>query len=389
MFSSRTPASLVSNRLTEALERRRHDGLRVLDLTITNPTRAGIEYPRDMILDALRDPSCLTYEPTPPGLRAARESVARYHACQGNPVHPDHLVLTGSTSEAYSWIFKMLCEPGDEILVPRPSYPLFECLAALDSVRTVQYPLIEALDWDIDFETLDSLCGARTRAIVVVNPNNPTGHFTRPTTWARLQELAARRGLAILSDEVFFDYCWDDSVPRCSALSQTQSLTFTLCGLSKSAGLPQMKLGWICVSGPDPLRTAALERLEWIADAYLPVSAPVQHAASAWIDSIPEIQSAIGERCRANRAALRSAFPAGASIRQLPVEGGWCNLLDVPRVRSEEEWVLRLLDSEGVWAQPGFFYDFGREAVLCVSLLTPLADMGAGIAGLARMCESA
>jgi hypothetical protein len=150
-----------------------------------------------------------------------------------------------------------------------------------------------------------------------------------------------------------------------------------------------MKLGWICVSGPDPLRTAALERLEWIADAYLPVSAPVQHAASAWIDSIPEIQSAIGERCRANRAALRSAFPAGASIRQLPVEGGWCNLLDVPRVRSEEEWVLRLLDSEGVWAQPGFFYDFGREAVLCVSLLTPLADMGAGIAGLARMCESA
>jgi aspartate/methionine/tyrosine aminotransferase len=389
VFSSRTPASLASNRLTEALDRRRRAGLPVVDLTLTNPTRAGIGYPREEILAALGDAAALTYEPTPRGLPAALEAVARHHARQGNPIHPDHLILAGSTSEAYSWLFKLLCDAGDEVLVPRPSYPLFECLATLDSVHTVQYPLLEALDWDIDFETLDSLCGPRARAIVVVNPNNPTGHFTRPATWLRIQEFAARRQMAVISDEVFFDYLWDGPVARQSALSQAEALTFTLCGLSKSAGLPQMKLGWLHAGGPDPVRACAMERLEWIADAYLPVSAPVQHAATAWLDLIPKIQASIRERCRANREALRTAFPAGGSVRQLPAEGGWCNLLDVPRVRSEEEWALRLLEREGVLLQPGYFFDFGREAVLCVSLLTPITDMGEGIARLVRMSESA
>jgi aspartate/methionine/tyrosine aminotransferase len=342
-----------------------------LDLTLSNPTRAGIVYPGDEILAALADARSLTYEPTPRGLLEAREAIAAHHALHGQAASPDQMLLAGSTSEAYGWLFKLLCEPGDEILVPRPSYPLFECLATLDAVRVVEYSLPEDLRWGFDFDALERCRTERTRAVVLVNPNNPAGVFLKRAEWQRLQSWAASKGLAIIADEVFSDYAWaDGAAERVSTFEATgEALVFTLSGLSKVAGLPQMKLGWIHASGPRPLLTAALERLEWIADAYLPVSAPIQHAAVRWMQLAPAIQTAIRARCLENLAIARRTFSARGGARILAPEGGWCVVLDVPRFYSEEEWTLRLLEREGVLLQPGFFYDFEREALLVASLL--------------------
>lgn len=370
MFSGRTPADLAPNRLAKALAARRAAGLPVADLTVSNPTAAGIAYPEDEILAALSDPRSLRYAPDPRGLAEARQAVAAWHARQGYAADPERLLLAGSTSEAYGWLFKLLCEPGAEVLVPRPSYPLFECLATLEAVRTVQYPLDEHREWAPDRDALAALAGEATRALVLVNPNNPTGSYLKKADWEWLQEFAARRGLAVLSDEVFFDYPFADDARRVSSLAAPhEALTFTLSGLSKIAGLPQMKLGWIHVSGPSGLAAEALARLEWIADAYLPVSAPVQHAAGRWLALAPGIQQAILDRTSAGLAGLRAAIPAESGWRVLPLEGGWSATVEVPRVRSEEDWVLHLLETQGLLLQPGFFYDFERDGLLVASLL--------------------
>jgi aspartate/methionine/tyrosine aminotransferase len=374
-FSTRSPGDFRPNRLNEALAARRATGREVLDLTLSNPTRAGIVYPDDEILAALADARSLTYEPTPRGLLEAREAIAAHHALHGQAADPDRMLLAGSTSEAYGWLFKLLCEPGDEVLVPRPSYPLFECLATLDAVRAVEYPLPEDLRWGLDFDALERCRTERTRAVVLVNPNNPTGVFLKRAEWQRLQSWAASKGLAIIADEVFSDYAWeesarDDPKGRVSTFDATgEALVFTLSGLSKVAGLPQMKLGWIHASGPRPLLAAALERLEWIADAYLSVSAPIQHAAVRWMQLAPTIQAAIRARCLENLSIAREAFSARGGARIFEPEGGWCVVIDVPRFYSEENWTLRLLERDGVLLQPGFFYDFEREALLVASLL--------------------
>ncbi|MGD0578667.1 MAG: pyridoxal phosphate-dependent aminotransferase [Bryobacteraceae bacterium] len=384
-FSSRTPGDYRPNRLNEALAARRAGGGRVLDLTLTNPTRAGLSYPGQAILEALEDPRSLTYDPTPRGFGEAREAVTAYHAARGQRAEPDRLLLTGSTSEAYGWLFKLLCEPGDEVLAPRPSYPLFECLAVLDAVRIVEYPLAEELRWGLDLEALERCRTARTRAVVLVNPNNPTGAYLRREDWLRLQTWAAPRGLAIIADEVFFEYDWQQRQDRVSSFDATgEALVFTLSGLSKAAGLPQMKLGWIHASGPRQLLSEALERLEWIADAYLPVSAPIQHAAPAWFKLLPEIQEMIRSRCLENLATARGAFSAAGGARALEPEGGWSVVLDVPRLRTEEEWALRLLEGEGVLVQPGFFYDFEREAFLVASLLCEPGEFRKGLARIEK-----
>jgi hypothetical protein len=382
-FSTRTPGDFQPNRLNSALRLRREAGREVLDLTLSNPTRAGLVYPRKEILAALADARSLTYEPTPRGLAEAREAIAAHHARQGQSADPERMLLAGSTSEAYGWLFKLLCEPGDEILVPRPSYPLFECLATLDAVRVVEYSLPEDLHWGLDFDVLDRGRTARTRAVVLVNPNNPTGAYLKRAAWQRLQSWAASKGLAIIADEVFSDYAWDDPARRVSTFEATgEALVFTLSGLSKVAGLPQMKLGWIHASGPRPLLAEALERLEWIADAYLPVSAPIQHALVRWMELVPQIQAAIRTRCLENLAIARAAFSAHGGARILELEGGWCVVIDVPRFYSEEKWTLRLLEREGVLLQPGFFYDFEREALLVASLLPAPAAFREGLARL-------
>jgi hypothetical protein len=355
---------------------KRRAGARVLDLTESNPTQAGFDYPKE-IFSALADSASLRYEPDPRGLPSAREAVSGYYAERGVEVPASRILLTASTSEAYSYLFKLLANPGDEILVPRPSYPLFEFLAGLECVRVVQYPLRYDGVWHVDFETLERAVSERTRAVVVVNPNNPTGSFLKRDEAARLEQFAASRDLAILSDEVFADYPLDEARGCVATLADARSaLTFSMSGLSKIAGLPQMKLGWIVASGPQHER--ALDRLEWIADTFLSVATPVQTALPRLLELSNEIRAQIRERTASNLALLRASVMLTAA-NVLHVEGGWYAILQVPRTRSEEQYVIGLLRDHDVLVQPGFFYDFESEAFLVVSLLTEAATFEEGV----------
>ncbi len=363
IFSERLDWNTRPNPIAQLLERKRAAGEPVLDLTVSNPTQAGIEYPAEEIGAALGSAEALRYEPAPLGLPAARQAVSAYYAARGIHAPPDRILLTASTSEAYAYLFKLFANPGDEVLVPRPSYPLFEYLARLENVRVVQYPLFYDHGWHVDLGALHSLVSPRTRAIVTVNPNNPTGSYLK-----RAELAALPGGLPIISDEVFADYPFHPDPQR------ALNAGFTLSGLSKIAGLPQMKLGWVVV--PDP---ESLERLELIADTYLSVGAPVQAALPRLLALAGGIQRQIQQRTSANLAWLRGAIPPQSPIRVLDVEGGWYATLQVPRVRSELEWTLALLDQHAVLVQPGFFYDFEDEAFLVLSLLTPPADLREGV----------
>lgn len=377
MFSRRTPASLAPNRLSAALAARRGAGLPVLDLTRSNPAQCGIGLPEEEILAALANPRSLVYEPGPRDWAAARAAVAAHHARQGFQADPGRIFLTASTSEAYSWAFKLLCGAGDEVLAPQPSYPLFECLAALDGVTARPYPLCPELGWAIGRQALEAQLTPRTRALIVVHPNNPTGSYVQAEDWLYLAGLASRHGLAIISDEVFFDYRLQPGPPPPSSLALAGGpLVLTLSGLSKIAALPQMKLGWMHAAGPDALLREACERLEWIADAYLSASAPVLHAAPAWLGLADRIQSAVLARCHAALAA----FQAGLSgpVRAWPAEGGWTLAIEGPRTVDGETLALALLEQRGVLVQPGYFYDFPRDGFLAVSLLTPPGEAAEG-----------
>ena len=367
------------------MEERRRAGARILDLTESNPTRAGIEYPAD-ILSAFEDPRLLVYDPAPAGSREARKAVARYYAARGQHVTPERVLLTASTSEAYAYLFKLLTDPGDCVLVPRPSYPLFEFLADMESIEVRQYPLVYHGGWAIDPEALAGAVTERTRAVVMVNPNNPTGSYVKRAELAAIARLCAERGMAILSDEVFADYVLTPDPERADTTGVEECLTFSMSGLSKIAGLPQMKLGWIVAGGPAALRAAAQERLEWIADTYLSVGAPVQCAAGKLLALGDAIQRRIRERTAANLCYARAAL-AGSAANILAVEGGWYITVQAPRIRSEEEWVLELLAREGVLVQPGFFYDFESEAYLVVSLLTAPEVFREGVARLRKMAD--
>jgi alanine-synthesizing transaminase len=372
VFSRRLQWDLPRNPLSILIEEKRRAGTRILDLTESNPTQAGFDYPEREMLAALADSQGMRYEPTPRGLASAREAVANYYWQRGRDVAPSSVLLTASTSEAYGYLFKLLADPGDEILTPRPSYPLFEFLAGLESVRVCQYPLRYDGGWHIDLDELERAVTQRTRAIVVVNPNNPTGSFLKAEESERLQDLALEHGIAILMDEVFLDYGFGEA-PRRAA---EQALTFAMSGLSKIAGLPQMKLGWIAAGGPG--QGAALERLELIADTFLSVATPVQVALPALLGLSSGVRGQIQDRTQANLAWLRS-MTAGSEFQVLNVEGGWYATLQVPRTRTEEEWVLSLLAERNVLVQPGFFFDFESEAFLVVSLLTHPAVFADGI----------
>jgi aspartate/methionine/tyrosine aminotransferase len=371
VFSSRLQWNLFPNRLSELLQRKRLSGAAILDLTESNPTRAGFSYPAEEVVAAFADRRSLYYEPAPAGLPDAREAVAAYYAGRGLGVESERILLTAGTSESYAFAFKLLADPGDEVLVPRPSYPLFDFLAALDSIRLVQYPLVYDGGWSIDLEALERSLTPRSRAIIVVNPNNPTGSFLKRHELRRLARICEERGLAILSDEVFSDYTFRPDPERVASVAGFEDvLTFALSGLSKIAGLPQMKLGWTVAGGPRVIRERAFAALELISDTYLSVGTPVQHACRKLLAAGSVLRHEIAQRVRGNLEFLTGALGKESACHVLDVEGGWYATLQVPRIRSEEEWALTLLDRDAVLVQPGFFFDFESEAFLVLSLLT-------------------
>jgi hypothetical protein len=382
MFSSRTPEDLTPNRLAEALKAARAEGRTILDLTESNPTRAGFEYPSDL-LRQLADSRGLTYAPSPFGLLEARRAVARDYSRRGVEVLPERIVLTAGTSEAYGCLFKLLTDAGDEVLIPKPSYPLFEHLASLDRVTARPYDLDPDAGWRIAFESLEAAVTARTRAILVVSPNNPTGSFVKSAEVERLAELASAHDLAVVVDEVFADYELTRGARATAGrlMDRDDVLSFSLGGLSKSVGLPQLKLAWIAAAGPARLVDAALERLEIICDTYLSVSTPVQVAAPELLERGAHVRDQIARRVLANYQRLlekTARCTLTTACRVLASEGGWSAVLEVPSLESEEDLVVDLLQDDGVLAHPGYFFDFPRESYLVVSLLVPEAQFAEG-----------
>jgi len=380
VFSSRIPANLSANRLSDALAERRASGRPLIDLTLSNPTRAGFHYPPDL-LAALADARALRYEPAAFGVPEAREAVARDYQRQGITVSPARIVLTSSTSDAYSLLFKLLADAGDEVLVPRPSYPLLDHLTQLDLVVSRPYDLELHAGWSIDFTSFERALTPRTRAVLVVSPNNPTGSFLSPPELDRLAAICAPRGIALIADEVFADYELEPGAAarRARVAGRDDLLTFSLGGLSKSVGLPQAKLGWIAVGGPAALVGAALARLELVCDTYLAVSTPVQVAAADLLERGAAVRSQIAARVATNYRELMALSARVPSCGVMRSDGGWYAVMQVPSFEPEEDLAVRLLTTDGVLAHPGYFFDFPRESFLVVSLLPPEASFGDGI----------
>jgi aspartate/methionine/tyrosine aminotransferase len=387
MFSSRTNWRLEPNPLAQAIERHRRSGRPLLDLTVSNPTACGFVYPRQGILAALADPRALAYAPESKGLPEARAAVAEYY--RGRPgfaggcatVDPERVILLSGTSEAYSHLFRLLCEPGDEVLVPAPSYPLFEFLADLNDVRLVTYPLLYDHGWQIDFDALRGALTPRSRAVLLVHPNNPTGSLAKADEAARLAELCAARGMAMVADEVFLDYAAAASASAATfAQSGGPALTFALSGLSKICALPQMKLAWMVVSGPENLARPAVERLEVIADTYLSPGTPVQLAAGRLLALRGAVQAQLQQRISANLAHLDGALGAGGSpVTRLEREGGWYAVLRVPSSGSDESLAVQLIERCGVLLHPGHFFNFQQDGYLVASLIGPENELAQGV----------
>jgi alanine-synthesizing transaminase len=379
MFSHRTDWKLTPNRFTQAQQELRAAGREILDLTISNPTRAELHYDAEAILKALVNPNAMDYDPQPKGLLIAREAVAAYYRKQHDKVNPESIVLTTSTSEGYSYLFRLLCNVEDEILVPKPSYPLFEFLADLQDVKLVPYPLLYDHGWQIDFPSLYKAVNHRTRAVVVVHPNNPTGSFVAEEERNALNNFCREFKLSLIADEVFLDYA-HDGAPRSTFAANRDVLTFTLSGVSKVSGLPQMKLAWIVTSGPDEAVSAALARMEVVADTYLSMNAPVQLAAPALLEQRRSIQPLLLDRVRANLNELDGALAKQKTCRRLDVEGGWYAVLRVPVTQSDEDLAIEILRRLSVLVHPGHFYDFSGDGHLIVSLIAPPQSFHKGIA---------
>jgi alanine-synthesizing transaminase len=383
MFSERTHWKLTPNKYTCALEELRASGKKLIDLTVSNPTECGLKYDSVAILDAFQNPHALTYEPDAKGLWSAREEVARYYREEhGETVDPEALVLTTSTSEAYSYAFRLLCNPHDEILVPKPSYPLFDFLGDLHDVTLTPYLLQSAQGWFIDFESMERGITARTRAIVLVHPNNPTGSYVKAEEVERLNALCKERSLALIVDEVFLEYDLGAGKPRNSFVGNREALTFTLSGLSKMAALPQMKVAWMMTSGPEELTQPALERLEIIADTYLSLSSPVQWAFPGLFMQRRTLQPQLVDRVRENWAWLKTQTSGNVAYELLDTEGGWYAVVKIVNGVSDEDLAIELIETAGVVVHPGHFYDFSRGEYLVVSLITPLNNFREGIQAL-------
>jgi len=381
MFSDRTHWHLAPNDLTRVLKEVRASGQEILDLTVSNPTEAGVRLDPEVVLGALVNPDAIRYDPQPRGLLEARNAVCHYYreAHRVFDLDPERLVLTTSTSEAYSYVFRLLCNPGDEILVPKPSYPLFEFLADLSDVKLVPYPLIYDHGWQIDFDSLYKAATAQSRAIILVHPNNPTGSYVSALESAALNDFCRDYNAALIVDEVFLDYAHDGEA-RSSFAGNADALTFTLSGISKISALPQMKLAWVATSGPEQVVAEAGARLEVIADTYLSMNAPVQLAAAAFLELRKQIQPILLDRLRANLAELDRQLARHPACTRLLVEGGWYAVLRVPVVGSDEDLAIRLLRHAQVSVHPGHFYDFPGEGHLVLSLITEPQVFRLGIA---------
>jgi aspartate/methionine/tyrosine aminotransferase len=384
MFSKRSAFDFEPNQLAECLAAARKAGKPLLDLTASNPTNVALPFDAAEILSAMSDARALEYAPEALGLLSAREAVSAYYASLGIEISPERVALTASTSEAYAYAFKLFCDPGDEVLIPAPSYPLFEHLATFEAVNVRTYPLRYDGSWHVDLDALRTLRTARTRAIVVVTPNNPTGSYLKRDELAALAEL----GLPIISDEVFADYALCDDARRArSALETKHVLVLALNGLSKLAALPQLKLGWIALGGPKKNVQEARARLELLADTFLSVNTPVQLALPRLLGARSLTISALRARNTNNLKQLK-ALTAGSAVTPLHVEGGWYAVLRLPHVHSESAWVLNLLEHDNVVVQPGWFYDFAEEPFVIVSLLTLESTFELGIRRLVQRAEA-
>lgn len=392
MFASRTNWNLQPNRFAKALEEHRRSGKPLFDLTNSNPTTCGFNYPEERLFAALKDRRSLRYEPESQGLRQAREAIADYY--RGRPgffganvhVDPSRIVLTSSTSEAYNYVFRLLCDVGDEVLVPAPSYPLFEYLADLADIRPVSYPLIYDQGWQIDCAGLFAALSSRSKAIMVVHPNNPTGSFVKRQEAEKLAEICTRRNLAIIADEVFLDYA-DGADPPCTFASDSPALTFTLSGLSKISLLPQMKLGWIAVSGPDEFVDAAMQRLDVIGDTYLSPGTPVQLALGEMLSMCGDLQLQMQQRLCSNLKVLDARLQQ-RTVDRLKREGGWYAVLRVPARGSDEDFAIELLQNCDVLVHPGHFFDFPRDGFVIVSLIAREAEFQEGARRLQNFFQS-
>jgi alanine-synthesizing transaminase len=383
MFSERTKWKLEQNRFTRALEEVRARGAKVLDLAVSNPTRAGLQYEERAILGALASPRALDYDPQAKGLPEAREAVAGYyreqHGVRG--LDGEQIILTTSTSEAYSFVFRLLCNSGDELLVPKPSYPLFEFLADLQDVKLAPYELIYDHGWQMDFPSLEKAVTGRTRGVVVVHPNNPTGSYMHWAEVETLNSFCMEHRLALIADEVFLDYGLEDTV-HASFAGNRKVLTFTLSGLSKVVALPQMKIAWVVTSGPESEAAEAMGRLEVIADTYLSMNAPLQWATPALLAQRKNIQPQLLARVRTNLRELDRQLAAQQACQRLSVEGGWYAVLRVPVTRSDEDLAIELLREKSVLVHPGHFYDFPRDGYLVLSLITPQLEFAEGMTAI-------
>jgi len=388
MFSDRTNWKLTRNRLTEALDEVRSSRARVLDLTLSNPTRAGLHYDEPLILRSLASPRAMDYDPQPKGLSSARAAVVEYYQAQhGIHVNAERLILTTSTSEGYSFVFRLLCNPGDELLVPKPSYPLFEFLGDLQDVKLVPYPLIYDHGWQMDFPSLQKAVTHRTRGVIVVHPNNPTGSYVHVHEQDSLNKFCREHELVLIADEVFLDYSHNGAPQRSFAANQ-DVLSFTLSGASKISALPQMKVAWIATSGPAALVEAALARLEVIADTYLTMNAPIQWATPALLGQRQSIQRQLLDRVLANLAELDRQLSAQKTCQRLSVEGGWYAVVRVPVTQTDEELAVDLLRRKSVLVHPGHFYDFPSDGYLVLSLIVQRAEFAEGMGRLLEIVDS-
>lgn len=380
MFSRRTEHESEPNQLTLAVRARRAAGLPLCDLTLSNPTLGALPYDGARLLAALGDPRSLVYEPASFGLESARDAVRALQREAGFEVPIAQILLTSSTSEAYAFLFKLLCDPGDEVLIPRPSYPLFEHLATLENVSAVSYALAYDGAWHIDLDSVARAIGPRTRAIALVTPNNPTGSFLKRDELERLVSF----GLPLISDEVFSSFELGPDPRRARSVLETSAVpVFALGGLSKLAALPQMKLAWTCVAGPAPEVSAALSRLELIADTFLSPNTPVQWALPEMLAARGPVERALNARIRKNFAELTRAL-CGSAATALFLEGGWYATVRMPELQVESDWVLTFLDRDGVLTQPGWFYDFLDGAQLVLSLITEEETFALGVSRIAE-----